>query len=213
MSKLDTSSATNAQRAARLKQARVAAGFRTAREASAQLTIPYPTYAGHENGSRGIKDNELLTYADAFKTSVAWLAFGSEFITYRTILPSIYFFERFNRMSDLNNHNGLGFIEVEAPFPVPSGVSVIEIPDDSLAPHYFRNELLLIKSADLNHCSGIRTALMIAKPGATQELHPVLGTVLRALNSTNADIQEINGRVYFNATVVWVAKVIGVVTR
>ncbi|MFY9292718.1 MAG: helix-turn-helix transcriptional regulator [Methylorubrum rhodinum] len=62
----------------RLKSARIRAGYKTAREAASQLNIPYGTYSGHESGSRGIKDEELLKYAEFFGVSPAWLSYGHE---------------------------------------------------------------------------------------------------------------------------------------
>ena len=60
----------------RLKEARSKAGFGTAREAAEALGIKYPTYAGHENGSRGLTQS-LETYAKRFKVSLDWLLTGN----------------------------------------------------------------------------------------------------------------------------------------
>lgn len=60
----------------RLKQARMARGIKTARAAAERLGVPYGTYAGHEAGTRGIRMEEMKAYADAFRVSAAWLAFG-----------------------------------------------------------------------------------------------------------------------------------------
>jgi len=62
----------------RLKASRIAAGIKTARLAAERLGMPYPTYTAHENGSRGIKSDELIKYAKAFKTSVEWLLTGQD---------------------------------------------------------------------------------------------------------------------------------------
>lgn len=60
----------------RLRQAREAAGFDNAREAAAALGLTYSTYAGHENGSRGPRREQLLQYARKFKVSTDWLLTG-----------------------------------------------------------------------------------------------------------------------------------------
>ncbi len=57
----------------RLKNARLKAGFSTAAAAARRLGVAYPTYAAHENGSRGIGNEELLAYAKAFKVEASWL--------------------------------------------------------------------------------------------------------------------------------------------
>lgn len=63
------------ERHERLKRARERR-FRTAKEASDYLRIPYGTLTGHEAGSRGIKDKELEVYASAYRVNLPWLAFG-----------------------------------------------------------------------------------------------------------------------------------------
>jgi transcriptional regulator with XRE-family HTH domain len=60
----------------RLRQAREAAGYESAREAAATLGLSYSTYAGHENGSRGPKREQLMQYARKFKVSTDWLLTG-----------------------------------------------------------------------------------------------------------------------------------------
>lgn len=68
----------------RLKEARIAAGFRSAREAANHFGWPGSTYASHENGGRGVPIEEIRKYAAAFKVSNAFLAFGEQ-ETSRTI--------------------------------------------------------------------------------------------------------------------------------
>lgn len=60
----------------RLRQAREAAGFENAREAANALGLTYSTYAGHENGSRGPRREQLTQYARKFKVSTDWLLTG-----------------------------------------------------------------------------------------------------------------------------------------
>lgn len=60
----------------RLKQARIAAGFSTAREAVERFGWTGSTYYGHENGRRGIPAKKLALYARAFNVSAAWLLSG-----------------------------------------------------------------------------------------------------------------------------------------
>jgi len=60
----------------RLKEARKAAGFKSAADAAERLKLDYPTYAGHENGSRGFDKDQARRYASTFKISVLWLLYG-----------------------------------------------------------------------------------------------------------------------------------------
>lgn len=60
----------------RLIAARKAAGFKTAQEAAESLDVKYPTYAGHENGTTGLRLDVAAKYARKFKVSIDWLATG-----------------------------------------------------------------------------------------------------------------------------------------
>lgn len=60
----------------RLIAAREHAKFETARDAAEALGIPYPTYAGHENGSSGFRADKGELYARRFKVSFEWLMRG-----------------------------------------------------------------------------------------------------------------------------------------
>ncbi|NTG00171.1 helix-turn-helix transcriptional regulator [Agrobacterium rhizogenes] len=59
----------------RLKQARKAAGFKTAKIAAESLGVAYSTYAQHENGTRGIT-REAELYTRRYKISLDWLMRG-----------------------------------------------------------------------------------------------------------------------------------------
>ncbi|MFT4162737.1 LexA family protein [Rhizobium sp. SYY.PMSO] len=59
----------------RLKEARRHAGFATAVEAAESLGIRYPTYAAHENGSRGVV-RAAQQYARRYRVSLDWLLRG-----------------------------------------------------------------------------------------------------------------------------------------
>lgn len=60
----------------RLKLARIAAGFGTMSAAAEHFEWKTSTYAGHENGSRGIKNADLEKYAEAFGVRAGWLLTG-----------------------------------------------------------------------------------------------------------------------------------------
>lgn len=60
----------------RLKAARIAAGYPTAKEAAEAMGIPVATYVQHENGSRGYPVARAQRYARFFKTTPEWLLYG-----------------------------------------------------------------------------------------------------------------------------------------
>ena len=64
------------QIADRLREARKNAGYDNAQDACEAFGFKYSTYAGHENGSRGIRADSLQRYAKAYGVSVEWLMTG-----------------------------------------------------------------------------------------------------------------------------------------
>lgn len=63
-------------RAARLRQARLTAGYARPTDALEAFGWNRSTYFGHENGSRGISLARIRVYADAFRVLADWLAYG-----------------------------------------------------------------------------------------------------------------------------------------
>ena len=61
----------------RLKQARVKAGFNTAKAFAQTLRIPLSTYTKHENGQRNINYDVLQKYAKILKANITWLLTGN----------------------------------------------------------------------------------------------------------------------------------------
>lgn len=61
----------------RLRQARVEAGYSSAREAATAHGWVVSTYTAHENGQNGLSTNAAQKYAEAFKTKADWLLLGN----------------------------------------------------------------------------------------------------------------------------------------
>ena len=57
----------------RLKKARLRAGIASVADAAEALGVPYPTYAGHENGTSGFRRQSAIKYARRFGVSLDWL--------------------------------------------------------------------------------------------------------------------------------------------
>jgi hypothetical protein len=60
----------------RLRQAREARGFRTAKDAALAMDVPVATYTQHENPKRLLPEKKAQAYADYFKTTPEWLLYG-----------------------------------------------------------------------------------------------------------------------------------------
>jgi phage repressor protein C with HTH and peptisase S24 domain len=64
----------------RLRQARIDAKFKTAKEAAEAMGIKSTTYTHHENGTRGIAKDDAIIYAKKFKVSPVWILFGTNVV-------------------------------------------------------------------------------------------------------------------------------------
>jgi hypothetical protein len=62
--------------AARLRIARLRAGYETGKLAAEALGFPVSTYLSHENGSRGISARKAEIYARKYKVREQWLLYG-----------------------------------------------------------------------------------------------------------------------------------------
>ncbi len=62
----------------RLKNARVAAGFTSARTFALKHSIPYITYSQHEAGKRELRPDVIVRYSELLKISPSWLLLGHE---------------------------------------------------------------------------------------------------------------------------------------
>lgn len=68
--------AIDAKIAARLREARISCGYESSAEAADAMDLTYGTYAGHENGNRGVPLHALSRYAKFFRVNLEWLAEG-----------------------------------------------------------------------------------------------------------------------------------------
>lgn len=133
----------------RLEIARKNAGYASLGEAAEALQVPYPTYAAHENGVRGIGRN-AERYARFYGVSLDWLMRGigpgptRHPIDDDVRLPTRYV--------PLKGHVGAGQAvyaiddggdaEVEAPPNVPEETVAVEVRGDSMFPVFEDGTLL-----------------------------------------------------------------------
>lgn len=66
------------ERAARLREARISAGFKSMAEAARVCGWPHETYKAHEIGRNGFDVAQARQYARRYKVSTAWLMTGQE---------------------------------------------------------------------------------------------------------------------------------------
>jgi hypothetical protein len=184
----------------RLKKARKDRGFKTARAASEYLNIPYGTYSGHENGSRGIKDADIMHYASAFRVAASWLAFGNE--KYEKKIKVVGVAGNISKMDDgrLFFHKDL---EITPPFPVTSDARAILVTTDDYLPFLSEKDIALIGvNESVESLAGKRAALC-------HEGRILLGTLLSVNSEGRCHFQLFNKSVLLDIAPEWSAPIIG----
>jgi len=182
----------------RLKQSRIKAGFKTAASAAAYLGIPYGTYSGHENGSRGIRDDELQQYAKTFKVSLYWLAFGEKATRAKVkVLGTAG-----SRESLVKTRTKV--VEIDSTFPIPQETKAIIVVSDEFEPMASKNDIVfieeLLSTEELLNC---RVAMMT-------DGHILLGKLLSADTKNACHLQLPAGKVHLNKKPAWIAKIRGI---
>jgi len=185
-------------KAERLKHSRISAGFKTASAAAEYMGVPYGTYSGHENGSRGIKEEELRQYSKIFKVSLYWLAFGAN-------RPKV----KLNLIGQAGSQpaktsTGQKILEIDPPFPIASGTKALLVTTDDFEPMVSKNDLVLIgKLSDPIDLVGKRVATLTNG-------QILLGKLIEIKSNTESHIQLPSGKLHLNLRLDWVAEIMGV---
>ena len=188
----------------RLKIARLRSGFKSASDAASYLNIPYGTYSGHENGSRGIKDKELLQYARAFKVSAYWLAFGQSVPKQKLKMVG----RAGNIAIGSDAPRALsGVIEIEPPFPIAPDTRAVLVATDEFEPMFQRNYVVLI-GADHEAGELVNSRVAMMLDGAI-----LLAKLLTVDRMGACHIQLPTGKVHLNVFPNWVAPVLGAIFK
>lgn len=137
----------------RLRQARIAAGYRSAREAAVENRWAESTYAAHERGSRTIGQDDAERYARRFRAAgievtAPYILFGGEEPEEpdrRNAVPIMGYVgagavvePEFEQVPEE------GFETVEVPFAVPDEIIGLEVKGDSMRPRYDDGDVLLV---------------------------------------------------------------------
>ncbi len=143
------------QIAARLKQARLRAGFRTASDFIRHFGLKESVYNSHESGRRGIPLDTLRRYAGVLKTPYSWLILGEGYEEPMTV-EVVGYVGAGAEIRPIDDHPlGAGIETVEAPPNVePSSVVAVRIRGDSMYPAYNDGDVIYYQkhAAELQDC-------------------------------------------------------------
>lgn len=191
------------ERFERLKFARLRCGFRSASAAAAYLSIPYGTYSGHENGSRGIKEIDLLRYASAFKVSPSWLAFG---VNAKKQKINVYSRAGSLRMNETSPLKRPAILEIDPPFPIDPDCRALIVPTEEFAPSFLINDVVLIaQNQTPSSLINIRCAALI-------DQYIFLGQILSVEADKRCHFQLPSGKMYLDVRTIWAAPIVAIIT-
>lgn len=128
----------------RLKQARQAAKFPSARGAAIRFGWKHSTYAAHENGQNEFDAEAAEIYGRAFKVSAAWLLLGEG---QRERRATVKVMGRIGAGAEISPdmeqipHDGLA--EIEVPFPIPEDAQAFEVEGESMWPRYDPGDVVI----------------------------------------------------------------------
>lgn len=186
----------------RLKVARKAAGYDSASDAATALGMKYPTYAGHENGSRGLQKN-LARYATFFRVSIDWLLTGKgegpkKAMNGRPLPPpgQVRLMGRVGAGQSFMPLDEEPYEYVEAPEGVPPTTEAVEVAGNSMFPAYEDRSLIyysktLPPEMMINRRAVIRLAdgsmtVKVLRAGSADGLW-----TLQSINAQYEDIEDV----------------------
>ena len=195
--------------AARLRNARLRAGFASATDAARAFGWAAPTYLAHENGGRGIPLSRARAYARAFHVSPAWLLTGEGDVR-RITAPLVGHVGAGAQIFAVDDHaQGAGLDEVEAPPNCDEDVVAVQVRGDSMYPVYWDGDLLFFRrnGAPITENCLNRECVIRLRDGRTllKILRKNTGDGLYRLESYNAPLIE-GVSVDWAAPVSWVDK-------
>lgn len=126
----------------RLREARLAAGYKFASEAAKRLGVTITTYRTHENGQNQIPYKRAEQYAKLFKVTPEWILYGrGSAETIRVpVLGTII--DRGNAVTrEMQSENNVETIEV--PVGIGSDCVAVRVVGDGMYPRYSDGDILV----------------------------------------------------------------------
>lgn len=148
----------------RLREARIAAGFKSTAEAARALGMMSATLTHHENGTRGFA-RDAARYAKFFKVSLEWLIDGrGEMRPRRGVqsVPLMGVVAAGSSVLPIEDAAGDGLID-EITLPEPGKVAALLVKGESMYPRFMEGEIILYDPTPrapgtmLNHYAVVQT--------------------------------------------------------
>lgn len=192
----------------RLKNAREAAKFTSARSAALRYGWNPSTYASHENGQTPVPPDAAKAYARAFKSSQAWILTGEGSSAAQNIINVMGMIGAGGLISpEYEQVPPEGLSEIEAPFPLPDDAVAFQVEGNSMWPRYDPGDIVICRNRNADPLSliGVEVAVRTSK-----DLR-YLKRILRGKARNLYDLESHNAEPIRGIRVVWVSEVHAVV--
>jgi phage repressor protein C with HTH and peptisase S24 domain len=203
----------------RLRLARLAAGYRSARDAALRNGWPESTYRAHEAGTRTIGRDDAERYAERFRrdgvlVSAKGLLFGddeaaeppgdgSHVVAVQGVISAGGLIETGDEQPE---PHGILF-EIAVPFPVPHGTIAFRVAGTSMHPKYEPDDVVLCARAGENPDRLIDRYAAVA----TRDGHRYLKKILRGSRRGVYHLESHNAPLMPDRHLVWASGIISTV--
>jgi phage repressor protein C with HTH and peptisase S24 domain len=204
-----------AQQGRRLKAARAAAGYRSARAAALSNGWRESSYRAHEGGTRTIGQDDAERYARRFraagvKVTAKSILFGDDAAPAPEpaapgAVPIMGYIGAGAEVEpDYEQVPADGLEQIEVPYPVPSGVIGFQVRGDSMLPKYNDGDVVLVEREQpsaLDAMIGFEAALR------TADGQRFLKRIMPGPKPHTFNLESINARTIVGARIVWASPV------
>ena len=195
--------------AARLKSARIRAGFVRPVDAARAFGWKEPTYHGHENGDRNPSRNTAEKYARALRVSVAWLLHGQGDASPRNVFP-VFGYVGLGEGVELLDTPSSPMEEIELPF----GFSV---PDCGALICRGNSQHPRVKDGDvvIYHRNGLTPDALIGREAIVglASKSVMMKRILRGSFAGVFNLESHNAPLIENAVIEWCGEVMAIVPQ
>ncbi|MEH3146856.1 MAG: peptidase S24 [Methylobacterium frigidaeris] len=203
----------------RLRLARIAAGYRSAREAALQSVWPESTYRAHETGTRTIGQDDAERYAAQFRrcgvaVTAKGLLFGddeaeeppadgAQVVAVKGVISA----GGLIATGSEQDAEGGDLVRIEIPFPVPHGTVAFRVAGTSMYPKYEPDDVVLCSAIG----EGPETLVGRYAAVTTVEGDRFLKKILRGSRRGTYHLESHNAPLMPDCRLIWASGIISTV--
>lgn len=193
----------------RLKQARMRAGFKSARAAALKFGWTPSTYASHENGQTPeVPRDAAIVYARAFRVSPSWILTGEGPMAAQNMVRIMGRIGTGAEISpDLEQVPEEGLDEVELPMPVGPDAIAFEVVGMSMSPRYDPGTLIICANRDRNPEQFVGQEVAVRTASGARYLKKLRAGTKKGVFT----LESFNAEPIMNVRLVWVGEILAII--